>query len=50
MLVYLFNIVRNIHNIRFGGLQVAAPEIAMIKVAAPLMAERVIDRAIQVCC
>ena len=29
-------------------LQVAAPEIAMIKVAAPNMAQNVIDRAIQV--
>lgn len=33
----------------FKLLQVAAPEIAMIKVAAPSMAERVVDRAIQVC-
>ena len=29
-------------------LQVAAPEIAMIKVACPSMTERVVDRAIQV--
>lgn len=31
-----------------SALQVAAPEIAMIKVSAPNMALRVLDRAIQV--
>lgn len=30
-------------------LQVAAPEIAMIKVAVPNMAQAVMDKAIQVC-
>ena len=29
--------------------QVAAPEIAMIKVVAPRMAQNVVDRAMQVC-
>ena len=37
-----------LHALRVFLLQVAAPEIAMIKIAAPNMALRVIDRAIQV--
>jgi alkylation response protein AidB-like acyl-CoA dehydrogenase len=36
------------HYFKFLKFQVASPEIAMIKVVAPAMAQNVTDRAIQV--
>ena len=43
------NVFKLVIAIIFFVTQVAAPEIAMIKVAVPNMAQKVIDSAIQVC-